>query len=69
LEKAVITEPLKKVPDTAKPGSARGTIKGGTFADPKGRVKPPSGDPEGVREAGVPMTAKQKSFAANWHHL
>jgi hypothetical protein len=53
------------VPDTEKPGSARGTIKGGTFqADPKGRVKPPSGDPEGVREAGVPMTAKQKSFAA-----
>lgn len=39
------------VPDTEKPGSARGTIKGGTFqADPKGRVKPPSGDPEGVKE-------------------
>jgi hypothetical protein len=50
------------VPDTEKPGSARGTIKGGTFqADPKGRVKPPSGDPEGVKEAG--MTPKQKSFA------
>ncbi|MGA0081938.1 MAG: DUF3008 family protein, partial [Ilumatobacteraceae bacterium] len=40
------------MPDTEKPGSARGTIKGGTFqADPKGRVKPPSGDPEGVKEA------------------
>jgi hypothetical protein len=39
------------VPDTEKPGSARGTIKGGTFqADPKGRVKPPGGDPEGVKE-------------------
>jgi len=50
------------VPDTEKPGSARGTIKGGTFqADPKGRVKPPGGDPEGVKEAG--MTPKQKSFA------
>jgi hypothetical protein len=50
------------VPDTEKPGSARGTIKGGTFqSDPKGRVKPPSGDPEGVKEAG--MTPKQKSFA------
>jgi hypothetical protein len=53
------------VPDTEKPGSARGTIKGGTFqADPKGRVKPPSGDPEGVKEANKAMTPKQRSFAA-----
>jgi hypothetical protein len=49
------------VPDTEKPGSARGTIKGGTFqADPKGRVKPPGGDPEGVKEAGKKLNFADK---------
>jgi hypothetical protein len=65
-------KPAKPVP--AKPskpapkGDFMGTIKGGVWtADPpkpgeKG-VPAPSGDPEGVKEAGAPMTAKQKSFA------
>ena len=65
-------KPVKPAP--AKPskpapkGEFMGTIKGGVWtADPpkpgqKG-VPAPSGDPEGVREAGAPMTAKQKSFA------
>jgi len=49
------------VPDTEKPGSARGTIKGGTFqADPKGRIKPPGGDPEGVKEASKKLNFADK---------
>ena len=57
-------KPIKPAPK----GDFMGTIKGGVWtADPpkpgqKG-VPAPSGDPEGVREAGAPMTAKQKSFA------
>ena len=42
------------IPDTTK-GSAMGVNKGGVFqADPKGTIKAPSGDPEGVKE-GTPM--------------
>lgn len=53
---------------SAPKGEHLGTIKGGVWtADPpkpgqKG-VPAPSGDPEGVKEAGAPMTAKQRSFA------
>jgi len=64
----------KPAPTPAKPskptpkGDYMGTIKGGVWtADPPKRgergVPAPSGDPEGVKEAGAPMTAKQKSFA------
>jgi hypothetical protein len=66
------TKPASQAP--AKPskpapkGEFMGTIKGGVWtADPpkpgERGVPAPSGDPEGVREAGAPMTAKQKSFA------
>lgn len=46
--------------------SAMGVIKGGTWqSDPKGTVKAPSGDPEGVREAGSfirGLAASRKTF-------
>jgi hypothetical protein len=67
-------KPAPAKPAPAKPskpapkGEFMGTIKGGVWtADPPKRgergVPAPSGDPEGVREAGAPMTPKQKSFA------
>jgi hypothetical protein len=40
------------VPDTVAPGSARVSPVGSTVkADPKGKMKPSSGDPEGVKES------------------
>ena len=45
-----------------KADNGMGRIVQGTWqADPKGKVPAPSGDPEGVKEAG--MTPKQRSFA------
>jgi hypothetical protein len=45
-----------------KTDNGMGRIVQGTWqADPKGKVPAPSGDPEGVKEAG--MTPKQRSFA------
>ena len=56
----VPSKPSKPAPKD----NGMGRIVQGTWqADPKGKVPAPSGDPEGVREAGAPMTAKQKSFA------
>lgn len=49
-------------PKATKADNGMGRIVQGTWqADPKGKVPAPSGDPEGVKEAG--MTPKQRSFA------